>query len=270
MYQNLSKMFHKRKRHVTRVKKVDIVDEKGRTLLLKAAMFGDFENVKALLAKGADVNKKDNEEKFPLFIASSYGYTEIVEILLKNGANINLTDNSGRSSLNASCYLGRLETSKLLISLSKSLVNFSDERGRTPLIEASYNGFYSVADLLIKNGAKVNAVDSHGYSALQHAVTYGHFELTRLLIENDANPYISNENLKVVTWCPSITTLLLNNLEEWTMKTHIYFSKSKRFKILNFLKNSYFGLFRRIPKGIALSICKLIAKHDKIININND
>jgi uncharacterized protein len=52
-----------------------------------------IEIVKLLLAKGADVNRADNEGATPLFVARIYGNDQIVALLKKNGAREMLAEN---------------------------------------------------------------------------------------------------------------------------------------------------------------------------------
>ncbi len=54
--------------------------------LIEAASKGDTEKVHALLAKGADVNAKDNKGGTALMAAKREGHKEIVRMLKKAGA----------------------------------------------------------------------------------------------------------------------------------------------------------------------------------------
>ncbi len=54
--------------------------------LLKAAWEGQTEAVKALLAKGADVNAKGREGETALMWAEKHGRSEIVQLLKQAGA----------------------------------------------------------------------------------------------------------------------------------------------------------------------------------------
>lgn len=60
--------------------------------LLDAARNGEMEKVKALLAKGANVNAKSPYGVTPLGFACSRGNVEMVKLLLDNGAEVNVTD----------------------------------------------------------------------------------------------------------------------------------------------------------------------------------
>ena len=54
--------------------------------LIEAASIGDTEKVQALLAKGADVNAKENKGGTALMAAKRKGHREIVRILKEAGA----------------------------------------------------------------------------------------------------------------------------------------------------------------------------------------
>jgi len=54
--------------------------------LIAAAKNGNIAKVKALLAKGADVNVKNNNGNTALDAAKASGHTEIVQLLIKAGA----------------------------------------------------------------------------------------------------------------------------------------------------------------------------------------
>jgi len=73
----------------------------GETALLAAA-FGDYtEIIDLLLANGADadVNTKRNEGQTPLMAAAVNGNRNTVRVLLAHGADVNTKDNSGFTAL---------------------------------------------------------------------------------------------------------------------------------------------------------------------------
>ncbi len=60
--------------------------------LLAATRKSDAAAVKALLARGADVNAKSSYGATPLFFACDRGSAEVVKILLEAGADVNIKD----------------------------------------------------------------------------------------------------------------------------------------------------------------------------------
>lgn len=122
--------------------------------LIGAAKRGDVAAVQALLAKGANVNAKDNYGDTALMEASAKGHREVVQVLLDKGADVN-----------AKTY-----------------------RGHTALMPASNEGHREVVQALLDKGADVNAKDNDGWTALIYASSKGHHEVAQVLLENGANP----------------------------------------------------------------------------------
>ena len=67
--------------------------------LLTAATNNKASSIKSLIAKGADVNARDNNNWTSLIIAADKGYESIVKLLLEKSANANLKDKNGFSAL---------------------------------------------------------------------------------------------------------------------------------------------------------------------------
>jgi ankyrin repeat protein len=97
----------------------------------------DFEKVKILLEKGADVNEKDEYGDTPLMIAACNLDTKTVKLLLENGADVNSQDKYGDTALS--------------IIIKKSYIKEKETK--------------DLARLLVKHGADVNLVDCNGNSA---------------------------------------------------------------------------------------------------------
>ena len=67
--------------------------------LIEAAQEGDTAAVQAMLAKGADVNAKDNTGQTALMFAAMVGDTATVEALLAAGADVNARNIGGATAL---------------------------------------------------------------------------------------------------------------------------------------------------------------------------
>jgi ankyrin repeat protein len=96
----------------------------------------------------------------------------------------------GRTQLHH-CAINGLTTSvKRLLSIRNINVNVKDdEYGRTPLHWAVMNGNVEIAQLLLQNGADVNARSNNGSSPLHVAIKESnlHVDIVKLLLENGAD-----------------------------------------------------------------------------------
>jgi ankyrin repeat protein len=74
---------------------------------MSASFGGHREVVEALLAKGADVNAKDDLGMTALILASGLGHREVVQLLLDKGADVNAMSKTGRTALGETIMSGR-------------------------------------------------------------------------------------------------------------------------------------------------------------------
>lgn len=89
--------------------------------LLAAARKSDAPAVKALLAKGADVNAKSPYGATPLFFACDRGSAEVVKILLDAGADVNIKDTFYKSTpMTWAIQHDHAEVVKLLVAKTPS------------------------------------------------------------------------------------------------------------------------------------------------------
>ena len=143
-------------------------------------------NFQILLAKGASVKKADKKFGFhPLFLATKKGHVECVQILLE-------AIKSGESNLHTNKFTMCLSKPKLL----NSTVNEADRSGKTPLMEASKQGFTNYLTLLIEYGAKVNAISAKGFTALMHACVAWHTDCVKHLLNHGARTDSVESNSK--------------------------------------------------------------------------
>lgn len=137
------------------------IDKDGRSFLHHSM---DCELTKYLVAKGLDVNAKDNKGNTPLFYAKDR--TKLIETLLDLGAD------PSTLSLFDFGVLSSPKLVQLLIDLGAS-VNESNEKGKTPLRlaaeKATCEGFLDTLHVLLKNGSDVNYQGLGGWTALHDA-----------------------------------------------------------------------------------------------------
>ena len=90
-------------------------DEDSWTPLHSAVAGGHKDVVELLIAKGADVNAKDEEYgAIPLHHAAQAGHKEIVELLIAAGADVNAKNKDGKTPLDWAVAWDEPETADLL------------------------------------------------------------------------------------------------------------------------------------------------------------
>lgn len=105
----------------------------GRTLLHEAALGGDPELIRLLVARGLDVNAIDEHFKdTPLECAASHDKREAVAALLEAGADVNHQDISGRTQLHAAVSGNHVEVVERLLAAGAD-PTIADKKDETPL-----------------------------------------------------------------------------------------------------------------------------------------
>ena len=153
-----------------------------------AAKGGDLAGVQAELDKGAEVNGKDDGGWTTLHWAAWHDRKEIVELLIAKGADVNAkTDNQyGDTPLHKAAWGGQKEMAELLISKGAD-VNAKSNGGATPLHYTTWRGHKEIVELLISKGADVSAKSNGGATPLHMAANQGEKEIAELLIAKGAD-----------------------------------------------------------------------------------
>lgn len=158
-------------------------DYKSKGALRLAAIYGNADIVKALIAEGADLNGVDNWLGYTaLHLAAEKNNADIVEVLITAGANIEaealeqtplIVAASGKA-----CFIARddtLDAVRVLI-VGGANVNAATSDGVTALMEAATHNNFKTVRTLILAGADINATDSQGNTALDFASRYNAYE----------------------------------------------------------------------------------------------
>ena len=120
--------------------------------LSNAARLSNLEDVQALIAVGANVNwRPNNNQKTPLIMAADKGYLEIVQALIAAGADVNEINN----------------------------------HGDTAFIIAARRGSLNILQALITAGADVNAINNFGDSAFVTSLLLGDLSVLQVVINAD-------------------------------------------------------------------------------------
>ncbi|MGP3920902.1 ankyrin repeat domain-containing protein [Nonomuraea sp. 10N515B] len=122
----------------------DEPDEDGSTALYRAAVQGDADLVRMLLAAGADPDRESggDTEGLPLCAAACWGHIEVVAALLDAGADPDRREDEGVADM-------------------------------TALHWAASNEHLAVVNALLERGAGPDARNAAGRTALSHAAEQG-------------------------------------------------------------------------------------------------
>uniref|UniRef100_A0A2K5D3N1 Ankyrin repeat domain 35 n=1 Tax=Aotus nancymaae TaxID=37293 RepID=A0A2K5D3N1_AOTNA len=163
------------------------LDSNGQSPFHLAASKGLTECLTILLANGADVNSKNEDElghAACLHLYSSCGGR--CWALLEHGANEDAVDAENRSPLHWAASSG-CASSVLLLCDHEAFLDVLDNDGRTPLMIASLGGHAAICSQLLQRGARVNVTDKDDKSALILACEKGSAEVAELLLSHGAD-----------------------------------------------------------------------------------
>jgi len=144
---------------------------------------------------GANLEVMDSNGNTPLIIACIKSYNSLARLLIIKGANIE--GSAGNVLLLVVC---KNNNYFIVLDLIRAKVNLestnSDEQ--TPLIIACINDNYTIVELLIKYGAKIDAVDISGKSAEMYTHNY---RILKLLSKSLGYYILQKNYAKVLQIC---------------------------------------------------------------------
>jgi ankyrin repeat protein len=156
----------------------------------KAAKFDDVSEVQSLIKAGVSPNTLDPKGNPMLIVAIRDKSFKVADMLIANPAtDVNLSNKSGENPLMMASIEGELPLVELLVLKKKAQVN---KTGWAPLHYACTTGKLSVAEFLVANGAKVNALSPSDTTPLMMAVNSGNEMLIKFLLDNGADLRMRN------------------------------------------------------------------------------
>ncbi len=164
---------------------------------INPVLYGDIDEVKRLIKAGVDVNEKFNDgathDITALVLAVLLGRAEICKVLIDAGANVSIKSSRGMTLLHNVAIPGGdyKDVAELLIAKGLDVnakIKYGESKDATPLHVAAGKGNIKVAEVLIKNGAELDAKTSqHHHTPLHMAARYGHNAVAELLIAKGAD-----------------------------------------------------------------------------------
>ncbi|XP_062897215.1 protein phosphatase 1 regulatory inhibitor subunit 16B-like [Mobula hypostoma] len=193
----------------------DLCNEDGLTALHQSCIDNFEEMVKLLLDHGTNVDATDNELWTPLHAAATCRHTNLVKLLIERGADLmalnadgnmpyDLCDDDQTLELIETAMVSqgitqekidRIRTAmeqQMLADVREAIqesfdLNTRDAQGATLLHVVAANGYCTVAELLLENGAKVNVKDNDGWEPLHAAACWGQMQIAELLTAHGAS-----------------------------------------------------------------------------------
>jgi ankyrin repeat protein len=160
---------------------------------LEAARQGDRATLEKALARGVDVNTRDELGCSALLLAvRDPGDLASVELLEARGAQSDGPDSNGRTPLSWAAGLGRLELMRHLLERGAQLDGLDRSR-RTPLFHAVLGDHRDAVTLLLDAGAQVDPADEFGDTPLMLACAKNFEAMASLLLARGADPTRRNQ-----------------------------------------------------------------------------
>jgi ankyrin repeat protein len=198
-------------------------DSDGQTALHKAAVYdwGSLDDVKKLIARGADVHAVDKDGFTPLHLAAMSGYADKAKALLGSGARYDATTKMGTLPLHLAAERRRINTELLDLLIgppTNRVINVMNKEGHTPIFRAVdadnadtikwllehgadanlgeelplerafILNYTKCAEALCAGGANVNAINRDGVTLLTKAIDRDKKETIKFLLDHKADP----------------------------------------------------------------------------------
>ena len=162
--------------------------------LVAAAVNGDVDEVKSLLATGTDVDTIDEDyDSTALSQAVANGNLEVVDVLINAGADVNLKNHSGHTALMAITGSTTEEIVRALIDAGVK-TDLRDDDGKDALHYAAGYATPNAVGALLLGGAYVDGRDEDDRTALMIAASVGNTENVAVLLKAGAIVNLRDED----------------------------------------------------------------------------
>lgn len=138
----------------------------------------------------------------PLHMAAYSGEENVVRLLLNfEGVQVDApTVNFGYNPIHLACRGGHTTVVGLLLSRSSELLESKDASGKASLHIAAVYGHRQMVEVLLGQGAEIDAIDKELWTPLICAAQAGHLDVVRLLVESGASPLAKTQKGQSAIW----------------------------------------------------------------------
>ena len=219
--------------------KIKLTFELGQAIVDYGYSSGEFDEIRRLIAEGADVNGR-RWGRIPFVeMCIEKDDSAVLELLLENGANPNVVGKDGNTPLFQAVKFYNTKSVELLFAHGLELI---PQDGVRSLLQASFNGSLEIVRILLDRGVQVDGfidpstsdkaydklkkgdgifdgllgIFSPGRTPLMNSTAMGHVDVMKLLIDRGANIRATEQDER--GWSPIFWALNTSSLEE---KFHI-------------------------------------------------
>ena len=175
---------------------VNYKNDNGQWFLFVAVEKGNVRMVNLLLEKGVDVNVTDDYNNTALLTAVKNGKQDVVKLLLEKGADINKANNGDETILMSAINYDEEEVIKILLAYDEGGVrvdlNARNNNGETALIRAVQTGNTDIVEVVMDAEADMNIRDNDGNTPLIWASMVGEEYILDLLLESGSDVNATN------------------------------------------------------------------------------
>ena len=155
----------------------------GFSMLHIACLNDNIKAVEILISHGININDNENDKGLtPLMIVSILNYKEIAEFLLSHGASINMQDKNGEIALHHAI----MHDCKEFTEFIANKIEFLAYHDRYQVVLGEFGNFSDLIEILVSNGAYVNAKNKDLHSPLHLAAFTFDCKIAEILISHGA------------------------------------------------------------------------------------
>jgi len=190
-----------------RVALEDLVEmdmKKRITILNKAIMREDMEDIETLIASGVDPNARGKGGRTCIMSAVYKHRPQILPLLLAmDGIDLNVRDKRGFSALHLAASTNNFDAIQMIVNSYHNFdINIQDNTGQTPLHLAIQKAELQLVQLLLSAKAQVNITDKNGVSPLLMSSRTAHVDVFSAILDSGGDVNLADTRGRTpAIWC---------------------------------------------------------------------